>query len=73
MLGHGFWGVWLGSGFGVPFAAAEPRISAAVFGLAGGGTLAKAAARITTPAGFLLQSPATSQDERSCSGVPSCA
>jgi len=53
----GFWGVWLGSGIGVPFAAAEPRISAAVFGLAGGGTLAKAAARITTPVGSCCSRP----------------
>lgn len=38
----GFWGVSMGSGLGVPFAAAEPRITAAVFGLAGGETLAEA-------------------------------
>jgi hypothetical protein len=41
----GFWGVSLGSVVGVPLVAAEPRISAAVFGLAGHETLATAAAR----------------------------
>jgi dienelactone hydrolase len=51
----GFWGVSMGSGIGVPFAAAEPRISAAVFGLAGGETLTRAAARTTVPVEFLLQ------------------
>jgi cephalosporin-C deacetylase-like acetyl esterase len=51
----GFWGVSMGSGIGVPFAAAEPRINAAVFGLAGGETLTDAAARITVPVEFLLQ------------------
>jgi pimeloyl-ACP methyl ester carboxylesterase len=30
----GFWGVSLGTAIGVPFAAADPRITAAVFGLA---------------------------------------
>ena len=51
----GFWGVSMGSGIGVPFAAAEPRITAAVFGLAGGEALAEAAARVTVPVEFLLQ------------------
>src|SRR5260370_10294819 len=51
----GFWGVSMGSGIGVPFVAAEPRITAAVFGLAGGETLAEAAARITAPVEFRLQ------------------
>ena len=51
----GFWGLSLGSAIGVPFAAAEPRITAAVFGLAGHETLAAAAARITVPVEFLLQ------------------
>ena len=32
----GYWGVSLGTRIGVPLAAAEPRITAAVFGLAGG-------------------------------------
>jgi len=51
----GFWGVSMGSGIGVPLAAAEPRITAAVFGLVGHGTLAEAAARVTVPVEFLLQ------------------
>jgi dienelactone hydrolase len=51
----GFWGVSMGSGIGVPFAAAEPRITAAVFGLAGHETLAEEAARVTAPVEFLLQ------------------
>jgi pimeloyl-ACP methyl ester carboxylesterase len=51
----GFWGVSLGSAIGVPFAAAEPRVTAAVFGLAGHETLAEAAARVTVPVEFLLQ------------------
>jgi pimeloyl-ACP methyl ester carboxylesterase len=51
----GFWGVSLGSAIGVPLTAAEPRITAAVFGLAGHETLAEAAARVTVPVEFLLQ------------------
>ena len=51
----GFWGVSMGSATGVPLAAAEPRITAAVFGLAGHETLAEAAARVTIPLLFLLQ------------------
>ena len=51
----GFWGVSMGSATGVPLAAAEPRIAAAVFGLAGHETLAAAAARVTIPVRFLLQ------------------
>ena len=51
----GFWGVSMGSATGVPLAAAEPRITAAVFGLAGHETLGEAAARITIPVEFLLQ------------------
>jgi pimeloyl-ACP methyl ester carboxylesterase len=51
----GYWGVSLGSAIGVPFVAADPRITAAVFGLAGHETLAEAAARITVPVEFLLQ------------------
>ena len=51
----GFWGVSMGSATGVPLAAAEPRIAAAVFGLAGHETLAAAAARVTIPIQFLLQ------------------
>jgi dienelactone hydrolase len=52
----GYWGVSLGSIIGVPLAAAEPRISAAVFGLAGGhDALTEAAGRIAIPVEFLLQ------------------
>jgi pimeloyl-ACP methyl ester carboxylesterase len=51
----GYWGVSLGCGIGVPLTAAEPRIRAAVFGLAGCEELAGAAARITVPVEFLLQ------------------
>ena len=51
----GYWGVSLGGAIGVPLAAAEPRITAAVFGLAGGEALAEAAARVTVPVEFLLQ------------------
>jgi fermentation-respiration switch protein FrsA (DUF1100 family) len=51
----GFWGVSMGSATGVPLAAAEPRITAAVFGLAGHETLAGAAVRVTIPVLFLLQ------------------
>jgi dienelactone hydrolase len=56
----GYWGVSMGTGFGVPFLAAEPRISAAVLGL---GALRPddearraQAARITIPILFLCQS-----------------
>ncbi|GAA4627540.1 hypothetical protein GCM10023196_040150 [Actinoallomurus vinaceus] len=51
----GFWGTSMGSGIGIPFVAAEPRITAAVFGLAGHNGLAEAAARITVPVEFLMQ------------------
>jgi dienelactone hydrolase len=51
----GFWGVAMGSGIGVPLVAAEPRITAAVFGLVGHEALAEAAARVTVPVEFLLQ------------------
>jgi dienelactone hydrolase len=51
----GYGGVSMGSHIGVPLAAAEPRITAAVFGLAGHETLAEAAARVTVPVEFLLQ------------------
>src|SRR5260370_265918 len=51
----GFWGVSLGSAIGVPLAAAEPRITAAVFGLAGHETVAEAPARVTIPIEFLRQ------------------
>jgi pimeloyl-ACP methyl ester carboxylesterase len=51
----GYGGVSMGTAIGVPLAAAEPRISAAIFGLAGYETLAGAAARISIPVEFLLQ------------------
>jgi pimeloyl-ACP methyl ester carboxylesterase len=51
----GYWGVSLGSAIGVPFVAAEPRVTAAVFGLAAHQALAEAAAQVTVPIEFLLQ------------------
>ncbi len=55
----GYWGVSMGTAFGVPFVAAEPRIRCAVFGLAGlrlGTTyMEEAAARITVPIEFVFQ------------------
>ncbi|WP_031522500.1 dienelactone hydrolase family protein [Streptomyces sp. NRRL F-5123] len=50
----GYWGVSLGCGLGVPFAAAEPRVRAAVLGLSGARALAQDAARVTVPVRFLL-------------------
>lgn len=53
----GYWGVSMGTVIGVPLVAAEPRITAAVFGLAGltPGTFAEAAAAITVPVEFVFQ------------------
>ena len=51
----GYWGVSLGTRIGVPLAAAEPRITAAVFGLASRDMLAEAAALVAIPVEFLLQ------------------
>ena len=51
----GFWGVSMGTAIGVPLAAAEPRITAAVFGLASHEFLAEAAAGVSVPVEFLLQ------------------
>lgn len=51
----GYWGASLGAAIGIPLVAAEPRIAAAVVGLAGGETLVAAAARVTVPVEFLLQ------------------
>ncbi len=50
-----YYGVSLGTRIGVPLAAAEPRITAAVFGLADREALAETAARIAIPVEFLLQ------------------
>lgn len=44
----GYWGVSMGTIFGLPLVAAEPRISAAVLGLLG--TVGPTAARITSDA-----------------------
>jgi pimeloyl-ACP methyl ester carboxylesterase len=55
----GYWGVSMGTAIGVPFVASEPRITAAVFGLAGlrpGAADMEAAAKaITTPLEFVFQ------------------
>lgn len=51
----GFWGVSMGCAIGVALLATEPRISAAVLGLAGHDSLAEAAAQISVPLEFLLQ------------------
>ncbi|WP_330254562.1 alpha/beta hydrolase [Nocardia sp. NBC_00565] len=51
----GFWGIMQGTGIGVPLAAAEPRITAAVFGCLGDESLTEAAGQITVPLEFLLQ------------------
>ena len=51
----GYWGVSLGTGIGVPLAAAEPRITAAVFGALGHESLTEAAGQVTIPVEFLLQ------------------
>jgi len=51
----GYSGLSMGTGIGLPFVAAEPRVAAAIFGLAGGEGLAETAGRITIPVQFLLQ------------------
>jgi pimeloyl-ACP methyl ester carboxylesterase len=51
----GFWGVSLGSATGVPLVAEEPRITAAVLGLAGLEFVGGAAPRVAVPVEFLLQ------------------
>ncbi|HEX5120792.1 MAG TPA: alpha/beta hydrolase [Pseudonocardiaceae bacterium] len=55
----GYWGVSMGTAIGVPFVAAEPRITAAVLGLAGlhpeSTAMAEAAHRITIPVEFVFQ------------------
>ena len=51
----GYWGLNMGTAIGVPLAAAEPRITAAVFGLHWPDALAEAARQITIPIEFDLQ------------------
>jgi pimeloyl-ACP methyl ester carboxylesterase len=51
----GFWGVSLGSAIGIPLVVAEPRITAAVFGLVGRYPLSEMAAGVTIPVEFLVQ------------------
>ncbi|MFI5715703.1 alpha/beta hydrolase [Nocardia sp. NPDC051750] len=51
----GFWGIMQGTGIGVPLAAVEPRICAAIFGCLGQESLTDAAEQITVPIEFLLQ------------------
>jgi dienelactone hydrolase len=55
----GYWGVSMGTALGVPFVAAEPRITAAVFGLfgvrAGNDKLTAAARSIKIPLQFVFQ------------------
>ncbi|MGA5817541.1 alpha/beta hydrolase [Kitasatospora sp. NPDC094028] len=51
----GFWGLSLGSVIGIPLAAAEPRIGAAVFGLTGHESQNEPAGRVTAPLDFLMQ------------------
>ena len=51
----GYWGVSMGSAFGMPLVAAEPRVCAAVLGLQGAPVLAEPAAQLTVPVQFLLQ------------------
>jgi len=53
----GYWGVSMGTAIGVPFLAAEPRVKAAVLGLAGVHTedFEKAARSISIPLIFMCQ------------------
>ena len=57
----GYWGVSMGTAIGLPFVASEPRISVAVFGLAGLGNrpgaerMAELAGTIKIPVLFLFQ------------------
>jgi dienelactone hydrolase len=55
----GYWGVSMGTAIGVPFVAQEPRITAAVFGLAGlrpdATEMAAAARKIAIPVEFVFQ------------------
>jgi cephalosporin-C deacetylase-like acetyl esterase len=55
----GYWGVSMGTLFGVPFVASEPRINAAIFGLAGMlpgvDSFEAAAKKITIPIQYVFQ------------------
>ncbi|WP_433302584.1 dienelactone hydrolase family protein [Actinoplanes sp. CA-030573] len=51
----GYHGVSMGTGLGIPFVAAEPRVRAAVLGLLGADGLVEEAARVTVPVRFLVQ------------------
>jgi dienelactone hydrolase len=51
----GYFGLNMGTAIGVPLAAADPRITAAVFGLFWPDIVAEAARRITVPIQFMLQ------------------
>jgi cephalosporin-C deacetylase-like acetyl esterase len=55
----GYWGVSMGTLFGVPFVASEPRIKAAIFGLAGllpgNAGFEAAAKKITIPLQYVFQ------------------
>src|SRR5579863_1891967 len=55
----GYWGVSMGTAIGVPFVASEPRITAAVFGLAGlrpgAADFEAAAKKISIPIEFVFQ------------------
>ena len=55
----GYWGLSMGLVLGVPFVAAEPRVTCAVFGLGGvrpkDEAFAEAAAKITIPVEFVFQ------------------
>jgi dienelactone hydrolase len=57
----GYWGLSMGTIFGLPFVAAEPRLTAAVLGLMGivgptAGRIERDAKQLTTPVMFVLQS-----------------
>ncbi|MQY07492.1 hypothetical protein ACRB68_55930 [Actinomadura sp. RB68] len=51
----GYWGINMGTAIGIPFVAAEPRITAAVFGQHWPDALAEKAKQITVPIEFDLQ------------------
>ncbi|MFF8428871.1 alpha/beta hydrolase [Streptomyces sp. NPDC016566] len=51
----GYWGINMGTAIGIPFVAAEPRITAAVFGQHWPDVLAEKAKQITIPIEFDMQ------------------